>query len=83
MKAITLAAALCGTALALVACASTGDNLQRATAMAIGSNIDPDSVRVSDIDRGATSVHWNATTPQGRYKCSADDMVRRPYCVRN
>lgn len=63
-------------------CASTDDNLQRASAMAIGNNTDPSTVTVSDIDRGATSVKWMATTPAGRYACSADDMVRRPYCVK-
>ncbi len=66
----------------LCACASTDENLQRATAMAIGNNTDPDAVAVSDVDRGATSVKWSATTPSGHYSCSADDMVRRPYCVK-
>jgi hypothetical protein len=83
MKNIVFAAAACCAVLGLAACASTDDNLQRATATAIGANVDPDTVKISDIDRGVTTVHWNATTPHGHYKCSADDMVRRPYCVKN
>lgn len=69
-------------ALMIGGCASTDDNLQRASAMAIGNNTDPSAVAVSDIDRGATSVKWTANTGAGRYACSADDMVRRPYCVK-
>lgn len=68
--------------LTVCGCASADDNLQRATAIAIGNNIDPDAVTVTDIDRGMTSVKWNANTPHGRYACSADDMVRHPYCVK-
>jgi len=68
--------------LIIAGCASTDDNLQRASAIAIGHNVDPGTVTVSDIDRGATSVKWTAVTPSGRYACSADDMVRQPYCVK-
>jgi len=63
-------------------CASTGDNLQRETARSIGGNVSPEQVTVSDIDRGATSVKWKATAPNGRYDCSADDMVRRVLCTK-
>jgi hypothetical protein len=62
-------------------CASTAGNLQRETARYIG-DISPDQVKVSDIQRGVTDVKWEAETPKGVYSCSADDMVRRPYCVK-
>jgi hypothetical protein len=62
-----------------VGCASTAENLQRETARYIG-DISPDQVKVSNIQRGITDVKWEAETPKGRYSCSADDMVRRPYC---
>jgi uncharacterized protein YcfL len=60
-------------------CASTPENLQRETARVIG-DISPDQVRVSNVKRGVTNVNWDADTPKGSYSCSADDMVRRPYC---
>jgi hypothetical protein len=69
-------------AVSVIGCASTGENLQRETARAIGGNVSPEQVRVSDVDRGATSVKWKATAPSGNYDCSADDMVRRVLCVK-
>jgi hypothetical protein len=69
--------------LILAGCASTGDNLQRETARFLGENVSPDSVSVSNVDRGATSVRWDAITPNGPYQCSADDMVRRVHCVKH
>ena len=77
-----IAASLCVGVLFLSACASDDDSLQRASATAIGNNTDPDKVVVSDVDRGMMNVKWNARTPNGNYSCSADDMVRRPYCVK-
>lgn len=68
--------------LALAACASTDGNLQRETARAIGGNVAPEHVQVSNINRGATSVSWQAASPRGAYSCSADDMVRRVHCVK-
>ena len=70
-------------ALALAACASNAANLQLATATAIGDNTSPDSIVVSNVQRGATTVRWDATGPAGQYSCMADDMVRRPHCTRN
>lgn len=67
--------------LTLSACASTSVNLQRATAMSINRNVLPESIVVSEIERRATSVTWTAVAPTGTYSCSADDMVRRPYCA--
>ncbi len=78
----TITTALLAALVSLGACASATDNLSRATAMTIGNNTDPDAVAVSDVERGATSVKWTAKTASGTYACSADDMVRRPYCVK-
>jgi hypothetical protein len=61
--------------------ASTPENLQREPARFIG-DISPDQVKVSNIQRGVTDVKWEAETPKGLYSCSADDMVRRPYCAK-
>ena len=57
-------------------------NLACVSTVAIGGNVTPEEVTVSNVKRGAMSVRWLATTAKGRYSCSADDMVRRPYCVK-
>ena len=67
--------------LGLIGCASTNANLQRETARFIG-DIHPEQVMISNIVRGATAVKWEAETPKGKYDCSADDMVRRVYCLK-
>ena len=66
----------------LASCASTGGNLQLATASYIGGKLAPEQVVVSDVKRSAMSARWQATTPKRHYSCSADEMVRRPYCVK-
>jgi hypothetical protein len=66
----------------LSACASTAENLQRETARSFGSDINPSDVAVSNINRGVTSVSWDAAAKGVNYNCSADDMVRRVYCVK-
>lgn len=66
----------------MVGCASTGANLQRETARSVGGNVSPEQVTVSDVDRGMTSVTWNASAPSGDYACSADDMLRRVLCTK-
>lgn len=69
--------------LALIAtagCASTTANLQRETANFI--NADPDDVTISNVNRGATAVKWEAQAKGDNYKCNADDMVRRVHCVK-
>lgn len=70
------------TLLLLAACASTTGNLSRETARTIGGNTSPDAVTVSDVERGPTTVRWKALVGGTTYACSADDMVTRPYCVR-
>jgi hypothetical protein len=66
----------------LSACASTSENLERETARSLGSNISPSDVAISNINRGVTSVSWDAAAQGVNYSCSADDMVRRVYCVK-
>jgi len=63
-----------------VGCASTTANLQRETANFI--NVAPEAVTVSNINRGATAVKWDAQTQDTAYSCNADDMVRRVHCVK-
>jgi len=63
-------------------CASNVENLQRETARQIGGNVSPQSVNISNVDRGVTTVKWNAQSAQGAYSCSADDMVRSVLCVK-
>ena len=65
----------------LTACASTNDNLQMESARSIGG-VMPEGVKVNNVDRGMTSVKWDAESSKGSYKCSADDMLRRVLCVK-
>ncbi len=81
MRHIALIAASAA-ALALAGCASTTENLHRATAMSIGGGIAPERIMVAKVERGVSDVKWTADTPRGTFECSADDMVRRPYCAR-
>ena len=67
--------------MSVVGCASSPSNLQRETARVLGQQLPPASVEVSNIDRSMRSVTWTATARGRAYQCSADDMVRRPYCV--
>jgi uncharacterized protein YcfL len=64
-----------------MACANTDANLRRESARVI-SDLTPNEVVVSDVDRGTTNVDWKAATPKGNYVCSADDMLRRVNCVK-
>ncbi len=65
-------------------CASTTGNLQRASAMSIGNGVNQHGISISNVNRGAMDVNWVATTGEGvSYNCSADDMVRRPYCSKS
>ncbi|KFJ42725.1 hypothetical protein IBE48_04855 [Francisella philomiragia] len=65
----------------LAGCASSEANLKMATAKQIG-NVVSDDVSVSNIDRGATTVNWQAKANDTNYKCEADDMVRSVNCVK-
>lgn len=66
----------------LAGCASTGENLQRATAISVGKGAVPENIAISNVRRGATSVKWEARMSGATFSCSADDMVRQPYCVK-
>ncbi len=62
-------------------CASNEASLRMASAGNIKGDYIPSEISVSDIDRGTYTVDWTAVTTDGkRYKCSADDMVRRVSC---
>jgi hypothetical protein len=65
----------------VVGCASNYANLQRETARTIGTQVLPSQVEVFNVSRGLTSVTWHASAQGRSYACSADDMVKRPYCV--
>jgi len=67
--------------LGAIGCASSGGNIQRESEMSIG-DVMPEDVVVTDVQRGASSVKWTATTAKGVYSCSADDMMRRVLCVK-
>lgn len=67
---------------AIAGCASTDSSLQLATANFLGSGHDPDRIVISNIDRGMTTVKWDAIEKSDSYKCNADDMVRRVICVK-
>ena len=66
----------------LPGCASTTENLRMETAHVLGANVSPDQVTVTNVDRGASNVKWNAAAPSGQYECWADDMVRKVNCAR-
>lgn len=62
-------------------CASSVENLQRATANQVGNTLTQD-VTIYNVHRGVSSVSWQAKTPSGCYQCDADDMVRQVHCVK-
>jgi hypothetical protein len=66
---------------AVAGCASTTENLQREAARSIG-DIEPQAVAIKNVNRGVTSVSWDADSPKGAYSCSADDMVKHVYCIK-
>lgn len=62
-------------------CASNPDSLRMASAGNIKGDYIPSEIEVSEINRGTYTVDWTALTADGKkYKCSADDMVRRVSC---
>jgi hypothetical protein len=68
-------------AVMIIGCANSNSNLMRESARVIG-NVSPEQVTVYDVNRGMMNVDWKATTPNGKYNCSSDDMMRRPFCVK-
>jgi hypothetical protein len=65
----------------ICSCATSLENLQRATANEVGNTLTKE-VKIFNVKRGVTSVSWQAKTPTGCYECDADDMVRRVHCVK-
>ena len=70
-----------GAAMKAVGNSDAKGNMARATAQAIGHNVDPQSIKVSDAHIGKHEATWTADTPIGRFQCSDDDNVRgAAYC---
>jgi poly(3-hydroxybutyrate) depolymerase len=53
--------------------------LQKATTLAVG-NLAWESVKVSEVERSATSVKWLATTRSMKLNCTAAPDGANPYC---
>jgi hypothetical protein len=70
------------TAGTLVGCITGGLNLPRSSARAIFPTPNPDSVRISDLHRSATTARWIATTPGAVYDCSIEAPEHVPLCVK-
>ena len=66
---------------ALLGCASTASDLQRATAFFLGGDVNESQVSVTDVERGSAAVRWKAIAPTGSYDCSADEHLQRVQCV--
>jgi hypothetical protein len=65
----------------LAGCASTNASLVQESQAAITKpGVKAVPVDVKNVDRGATTVTWDAITPDGVYACAADDMLRRVRC---
>lgn len=66
---------------ALTGCASTDSALMRESAIAIGGSTTPDNVQLLNVERGLTTVGWDAVTPDGAYTCNGDDMLKHVRCT--
>ena|SRR5579863_3401074 len=59
-------------------------NMARATALAMGNNVNPDSIKISDPHVGGHESRWVADTPRGQYECSDDSVAQGPaYCAKH
>lgn len=66
-----------------VGVSSAKGNMARATALALGNNTNPDSIKISDSHVGAHEARWVADTPSGRYDCNDNGGVTGPaYCAK-
>jgi hypothetical protein len=65
----------------LCSCASSTGKLQLVTAGKVGNTLIGD-VTIYNVQRGATTVSWQAKTPTGCYQCDADDMLRQVNIVK-
>jgi hypothetical protein len=41
-----------------------------------------EDISLHDVERKSTTVAWQATTPNGEYYCSGDDMLYTSECTR-
>jgi len=86
LAAIPLAAAASGVAgnTALITGSRKGvkNSLPMQTAKAIGQNLDPATITVSDVKIKFSRATWTADTPLGRYSCGGDDQGRDAYCYK-
>ena len=55
---------------------------QRESAGAIGGDVNPDQVTISDVDQGMTSWKWNANTTSGMYNCSTSLFDNKTLCFK-
>ena len=55
-------------------------NAPRVTAIAIGQNLTPQDVRVSQIKANMQTVSWLADTKVGRYSCSSSSNLMDTLC---
>lgn len=71
---------------ALALGANSDKNLKRATADTVTQDTktltSPDSITLTDVQRGAFRIRWQANTPNGPYACTADDMMRQFSCTK-
>lgn len=82
MKKVLLLIAIC--TITVSGCASRTLSLQRASAATIPGNYLPTDIEIDEVYRSYANVDWTAHTSDGKkYKCSADDMVRRPTCKKS
>lgn len=44
--------------------------------------VEPEQITLLNVRRGMFRVTWQADTPNGRYACTSDDMMRNPSCTR-
>lgn len=80
------AAVLLGAQPAFAAGANSDRNLKAYMAQRVMEDthqlVEPEQITLIDVRRGMFRVSWQADTPNGRYACTADDMMRNPSCTR-
>ena len=66
--------------------ANSDRNLKEFTAQRVMEDThrqtDADDITLVNVRRGMFRVTWQADTPNGRYACTSDDMLRNPSCTR-
>lgn len=81
-----LAATLLSVPDALALGANSDANLKAYTAQRVMEDThrqtDPGQITLVNVRRGMFRVTWQADTPNGRYACTSDDMLRSPSCTR-